>query len=311
MGADPRDPRRLTRLAMFKLGELDIQFYTVFVLRDLSLSDEIMDALPVVRGLVKSGRWVAVVGDKQCIAKLISAAGLREMFTHETPFTAFLLARKDDITQKALGEITNTEIDNDEWMGTQMAVLQNHRGECRLMLGYPMRNGESVLDNLEVWRRILDNYRWVGRDASIDDVIKDVRERLLSGEWLMVSGELIPLYTLQFVSTKRCGTAPTTYVFENKQGVPVYEVSLIKKCGEFLREYNAYELGGKFTEEGFRQLRAIVYTNTQNKGEGEIMEGVTFSSDESVDALTDAIKEIYEKSKEFVIGVGWQEQLLN
>ncbi len=300
------DLRRLIRLAMLKMGELDIQFYTVLALRDLALSDEVMDALPIARGLVKSGRWIAVVGDKQCIAKLILAAGLRERetFTASTPFTAFLLMKKDDVTRRALGEITGVEISSDEWEGAQMAVLQNHRGGCRMMLGYPMHNSESVLDSLEVWRRILNNYRWVGRDATIDDVIKDVREKLLSGEWLMIAGELIPLYTLQFMSTKICNTPPTTYVFENKQGVPVYEVSLIKKCGEFLREYNAYELGGKFTEEGFRQLRAIVFINTQSKGEGEIMEGVVFSGDESVDALTNAIRE-------FVIGMGWPEQLLN
>jgi hypothetical protein len=306
------DPRRLIRLTMYKLGELDIQFYTVFVLRDLSLSDEIMDSLPAIRGLIKSGRWIAVIGDKQCTARLISAAGLRDVFTHETPFTAFLLARKDDdLARRVLGEITNTEIGSDEWAGAHVAVLQNHRGECRLMLGYPIRDGESVLDSLEVWRRILDNYRWVGRDAAIDDVIKDVKGKLLSGEWLMVSGELIPLYTMQFVSTKRCGTAPTTYVFENTQGIPTYEVSLIKKCEEFLREYNAYELGGKFTEEGFRQLRAIVYINTQNKGGEEIMEGVTFSGSESVDALIDALKEIYEKSRELVINTDWPVHLLN
>jgi hypothetical protein len=305
------DPRRLIRMVTYKLGELDIQFYSVFVLRDLALSDEIVEDLPAIRGLVGSGRWIAVMGDKQCIARLILAAGLRDAFTHETPFTAFLLARKDDVTRRALGEITGVEIGSDEWAGAQVAVLQNHRSECRLMLGYPMRNGETALDSLEVWRRILNNYLWVGRDANIDDVIKDVREKLLSGEWLMVSGELIPLYTMQLISTKRCGTAPTTYVFENRQGIPVTEVSLIKKCREFLEEYNAYDLGGKFTEEGFRQLRAIVYTSTQGKGGEEIMEGLTFSTNESVESLIDALKELYEKSREFVINTDWPVHLLN
>jgi len=304
MGADPR----IIRLATLKLGELDIQSYTVLVLRDLSLSDEVMDALPVVRGLVGSGRWVAVVGDKQCIARLISAAGLREheTFTHETPFTAFLLMKKDDVARRALGEIAGAEIDDDAWASSQVAVLQNHRGDCRLIMLGPTDGNKAVLDNLSVWRQILDNYKTVGRDVGIDDVAKDVREKLLGGGWFMAFGEPVLLYALQFLTTKLCREPPTTYVFENKQGMPVYEVSLVKKCGEFLNEYNTHGLGRELTEDEFKQLRAMIFINNDVR--------VVLGGEHDkyvVDNLTTAVRAVYTQSRESSIIPDWPEHLLN
>jgi hypothetical protein len=304
MGADPR----IIRMATLKLGELDIQSYTVLALRDLSLSDEVMDALPVVRGLVGSGRWVAVVGDKQCIARLISAAGLREheAFTHETPFTAFLLMKKDDVARRALGEIAGVEIDDDAWASSQVAVLQNHRGDCRLIMLGPTDGNKAVLDNLSIWRQILDNYKTVGRDVGIDDVVKDVREKLLSGGWFMAFGEPVLLYALQFLTTKLCREPPTTYVFENKHSLPVYEVSLVRKCGEFLNEYNTHGLGRELTEGEFKQLRAMIFINDDVR--------VVLGGEHDkyvVENLTTAVKAVYTQSRESSIILDWPEHLLN
>jgi len=305
MGADPR---RLIRLAMLKLGELDIQSYTVLVLRDLAVSDEIIDALADLAALVKSGRWIAVVGDKKCIAKLVSAAGLREReaFTHETPFTAFLLMKKDDVTHRALGEIAGVEIDDGAWASSQAAVLQNHRGDCRLIMLGPTDGNKAVLDNLEVWRRILDNYKTVGRGVGIDDVVKDVREKLLGGGWFMAFGEPVLLYALQFLTTKLCREPPTTYVFENKQGIPVYEISLVRKCEEFLNEYNTHGLGRELTEGEFKQLRAMIFINDDVR----VVLGGKHDK-YVVENLTTAVRAVYTQSRESSIILDWPEHLLN
>jgi hypothetical protein len=99
----------------------------------------------------------------------------------------------------------------------------------------------------------------------VDDVISRIRERVGSGERLLVDGVPSCVFELVIASVRHCNEAPIVYL---KQ--PSTVVALVRKCPALFEELGRREAADRLTEEGFRRLKAVEYAEEYVDEEGTV-----------------------------------------
>jgi len=241
-----------------------------------------------LEGMLRSGRWVAVVGDPICVGKFIdNASRLCGDYTliSQTPNVSLGVVRKCERMADAFG-VPRESLNRVYFVFT--GFLEEKR-KCYSEIYLESLDNilNKVLRDVKVASSIINNTVIIGPHM-IDDVLNRVREKLSSGEWLLITGEPPCILSLLIASADLCGEAPVVY-----WNLPSPVIALAKKCPALLETYNKAETAERLTEEGFKHLKALSYIGVHRDEDGwSRCEGVTYFSDEEVEGLLEDVRRV-------------------
>jgi len=269
-------------------------------LKNIAIDDALIEILPTIKNMLKSGGWVMVVGDKSCILSFLETTVLdrKRVFVYDMPFIAFTVIKKDIINREKLSIWLNAKINDYEWHKTQYIIMRRRDSKCMTRFGDALFfiHGRkiSIIDAIENMRKIIERTKIIDIETSIDDVISDVTKKLRSDDWLAVIGVSSYIDDIAYVSLLLCNTVPTIYLY-----MPPYtSVALVNKCKEFYELHNASEITEKLTEEGFKRLKAKILIGEYVNSEGlSLIEGLNYYGNESINDIIEIIKRLYLESK--------------
>lgn len=235
-----------------------------------------------VRGMLESGKWVAVAGDPPCVKDFIDGVSRlcgSYKYIAQSPRVLLVLVRKCREASVALG------LSNKEWSSTYFIItFKLPRGvfRCYVKLWYDL---DEVLRLIGMMSLVHRNSTII-KPEIVDDVISRIRERVGSGEWLLVDGVPSCVLELVIASVRLCNEAPIVYL---KQ--PSTVVALVRKCPALFEELSRREAADRLTEEGFRRLKAVEYAEEYVDEEGRgLCEGVIHITDEEIEVLLENMR---------------------
>jgi len=214
-----------------------------------------------VREMLESGKLVAVAGDPPCVRDFIDGVSRlcgSYKYIAQSPHVLLVLVRKCREASAALG------VSNKAWSSTYFIItftLKLLQGgfRCYVELQY---NLDEVLRLIGMMSLVHRNITII-KPKIVDDVISRIRERVGSGEWLLVDGVPSCVLELVIASVMHCNEAPIVYL---KQ--PSTVVALVRKCPALFEELSRREAADRLTEEGFRRLKAVEYAEEYVDEEG-------------------------------------------
>jgi hypothetical protein len=300
MVLDKTERQRLVQSIIEFLEKAEPLDYLYFVLKNIAIDDALIDMLPTIKNMLRSGGWVIVAGDKSCILSFLETTVLdgKRVFVYNMPFIAFTVIKRDIIDRKKLNKWLDAKIDEYEWRETQYIIMKKHGHVCMAMMGdtlfYGFGRELTIINAIENMRKIIERTKIIDINTSIDNVIIDVTEKLRSDDWLVVIGPSLFVGQIAYVSLLLCNTAPTIYIY-----MPTYtSVALVNKCKEFYELHNASETAEKLTEEGFKRLKAKILIDKYVDSEGHShIEGLNYYDNESINDIIEIIKKLYLESK--------------
>jgi len=296
MVLDKTERQRLIQSIIEFLEKAEPSDYLYFVLKNIAIDDALIEILPTIKNMLKSGGWAIVAGDKSCILSFLETTVLdgKRVFVYNMPFIAFTVIKKDIINRKKLNKWLDTKIDEYEWPKTQYIIMKKHGHRCMAMIGdtlfYGFGRELTIIDAIENMRKIIERTKIIDINTSIDNVISDVTEKLRSDDWLVVIGPSLLVGQIAYVSLLLCNIAPTIYVY-----MPPYtSVALVNKCKKFYEAHNTFETAEKLTEEGFKRLKAKILIDKYADSEGlSYIEGLNYYDNESINDIIEIIKRLY------------------
>jgi hypothetical protein len=242
-----------------------------------------------LEGVLRGGRWVAVVGNPICVEKFIDdVSRLCGDYTliSQTPNVSLGVVRKCERMADAFG-VPRESLNRVYFVFT--GFLEEKR-KCYSEIYLESLDNilNKILKDVKVASSINNNTEII-EPHMIDDVLNRVREKLSSGEWLLVVGESPCIFSFLIASADLCGEAPIAY-----RNPPSLVIALVKKCPALLKAYNEVEAAERLTEEGFKHLRALSYISSVYRDEDgwSRCEGVTYFSDEGVEGLLERVKRV-------------------
>ena len=241
-----------------------------------------------LEGVLRGGRWVAVVGNPICVEKFIDyVSRLCGDYTliSQTPNVSLGVVRKCERMADAFG-VPRESLNRVYFVFT--GFLEEKR-KCYSEIYLESLDNilNKILKDVKVASSINNNTEII-EPHMIDDVLNRVREKLSSGEWLLVVGESPCILSFLIASADLCGEAPIVY-----RNPPSLVIALVKKCPALLKAYNEVETAERLTEEGFKHLRVLSYISVYRDEDGwSRCEGVTYFSDEGVEGLLERVKRV-------------------
>ncbi len=235
-----------------------------------------------VRGMLESGKWVAVAGDPPCVKGFIDRVSRlcgSYTFIAQSPHVLLGLVRKCREARAALG------VSNKAWSSTYFIItfkLPQGVFKCYAKLWYDLDEVLRLIGMMSLVRRNIT----IIKPEIVDDVISRIREKVGSGEWLLVDGVPSCVFELVIASVMHCNEAPIVYL---KQ--PSTVVALVRKCPALFEELSRREAADRLTEEGFRRLKAVEYAEeyVDEEGRGRC-EGVIHITDEEIEVLLENMR---------------------
>ena len=290
---------QLTQEALLK--ELYTLDYVYFLLMSLAADNAIVSEIPTIENMLKSKRWVIVMGEKSCVLKFIEGTVLDEkmVYIHNTPFTLLAILNKDAINQKLF---MRYNINHDKWRKIQYIIIQSYKEKCYVLYydELPLRyiGKISIIDAIKYMHQMISSTKIaccvfnIGCDIDIDSAINDIKKKIRNDDFLALIGPSWDIEYKAYASSVLCNATPTVYRIYKPPFTHI-SVALINKCKAFYELYNETEKAEKLTEEGFKHLKIVLYTNVYIDNEGNRnLEGVTYFSNDPIDSAIDAIKQL-------------------